>query len=321
MTDVEQKAEEARLAEEARVKEEQDAAEKLAKEEAEANAAFESGFTGKPIEPTGDATPAGEIEEEPEKPEVKPAPVVELPKLAQITEVQFQSLMANAKTVEDVKSAMEKRFNDAFGKMGGLERTLKQIQDATPVGQAISVSDEDLAELKTEFPDLTANLAKGLTRVLGKMKGTAPAPTFDPASIDERVNSLVEARVSQEREATLKAVAVERLTDRHENWREIIGPKDSTTPYRQWLAAQDPVYQATVLDSWDARVISKSIDAFHTFEKEKQKKKPASPKPNGSDARNQRLAEAVLPKGNAAPSKPQQLTAEEEFEAGFKSGR
>jgi hypothetical protein len=211
-------------------------------------------------------------------------------------------------------------YGDVYGKIGGLDRVLKQIQEATPVGQAIEVSDKDLEELKEEFPDLTAKLAKGLTRVLSKFKGTAqPGAVQTPVNTDEmfaRATQAADARVATSQEAILRKVAVDRLTDRHEDWQEVIGGSDATTPYRTWLQSQDPVYRTKIFGSWDPREIGKSIDKFKAFEEEVKKttaQAPVAP-PKGQNARSQRLAQAITPRGSAsAPVHAGELTEAEAF--------
>lgn len=326
MTPEEQAAADAKVAETA-VVEETPSAEAI-EEEQVLQAAFEAGLTGAEIEPTEKTPPADANQDTPRVEDVPnveekvetPAPVE--PVLAKITEAQFQDILAKSKTVDEVRSGMEKLRGDAFGKIGGLERVLKQLQESTPVGQAIEVTDKDLEEIREEYPDLTVKLAKVFTRVLGRFKGTgAPAPGQTDEAFAERVNSLADARVAhvlQEREERAKAEAAEALTSMHKDWREVIGPKDSDTNFRKWLKTQGQEYEEEVLDSWNPRVLSTAIRKFKTHE-ETQTKKPAPPA-NGQDARSRRLAEAIPARGGAAPpAGPQPKTLEDEFLAGLNS--
>src|SRR5437867_2061568 len=160
--------------EEQRLEAEQAAADKKAADEAVAQ--FEAGFSGTETpEPTEkkDSLPAEEVKDPDAKADeaekVKEAEVKELQeeiKLAQMTEEQLNRVLAYGNTIAEVKTAMDKQFGTAFGKMGGLERVIKDLQAATPVGQPITVTEADLTELKDEFPDVSKKLATGLTRVL-----------------------------------------------------------------------------------------------------------------------------------------------------------
>lgn len=303
--------------------------EMTAEELAEAEKAMEAGFSGTPYEaPTGDTPPAsdeppaaGEGETPPADEQAAPAetpPHVE-DDLAKISTKQFQDLIAKASTVDEIRSAVEKLRGDAFGKLGGLERTIRQLQEGTAAGEPIVVSAEDLAEVNAEYPDMGKTLAKDLTKILSKLKGTG-AKSVAPDAIIEQLTPILQQRDEAVRTA-LKAevkqeLAIEQLTERHENWREIVGPKGSNTEWRQWVNKQPAEYATTVLNSWSPSVVGKSIDKF-LAEKAKAPKPPAP-----SSGRSERLAEAAPAKGGSgAPHKPKALTPDEEFEAGFKSAR
>lgn len=296
MTPEEQAADDARVA-----------AETAEREEAEA---FEKSFAPEPTTLTTE-TPAPVVKVEEPEPVTVPEPVPEV-KYAQITEQQLSDILSTAHSVEEIKAALEKTRNDAFGEMGGLKRTLKQLQEATPAGEPIVVSAEDLAELKEEFPEMTDKMAKGLTRVLAKVKGTGKAAVLDQAALD----AAMATKLAEGRETITKEQAIERLTDKHENWREIIGPKDSPTEFRTWLKTQEAAYAATVLETWNPREVAKAIDKFQ----EHQKKKPAPPAPKPG-SRAARLEEAVPSRGNPTPATPREQTEQEAMVAGFSTGR
>lgn len=305
--------------------------EMTAEELAEAEKAMEAGFSGVDYEePTGDTPPAAQnsaIEDADatlvsdtagDAPAGETPPVEE--ELAKISAKQFQELVSKASTVDEIRSAVEKLRGDAFGKLGGLERTIRQLQDGTAAGEPIVVSAEDLAEVNAEYPDMGKTLAKDLTKILSKLKGTG-AKGLTPDVVMEQLNPLLQQRDEAVRKAVkdelAQEIAIERLTDRHENWREIVGPKGSNTEWRQWVAKQDAAYATEVLNSWNPRVVGKSIDRFL----EEKAKAPKSQTPAPS-TRSARLAEATPAKGGSgAPHKPKALTPEEELEAGFQSAR
>ena len=58
-----------------------------------------------------------------------PAPVEEVvqPKYVQITEDDFKSFQSNATSIAEMRAAYQKQFDTAFGKLGGVERTLTQL--------------------------------------------------------------------------------------------------------------------------------------------------------------------------------------------------
>lgn len=303
--------------------------EMTAEEIAEAEKAMDAGFAGTPYEePTGTTPPVSNDAQDDgaEKPVAStetPHPVETTPaveeELAKISTKQFQDLIAKAGTVDEIRSAVEKLRGDAFGKLGGLERTIRQLQEGAAAGEAIVVSPEDLAEVNAEYPDMGKTLAKDLTKILSKLKGTGPK-SVTPDAILEQLTPALQQRDAAVRAAVKEEVkqelAIEQLTERHENWREIVGAKGSNTEWRQWVAKQPPEYANLVLTSWNPNVVGKSIDKFL------EEKAKGSKNPPPSAGRSQRLAEATPAKGGSgAPQKAKALTPEEEFEAGFANAR
>lgn len=255
---------------------------------------FDSGFDDEPT-----VTPAN-VETQPAEPEV-PAP-----EYVQITKEDFERLNANATTVVELKAAMDKQFGTAFGKMGGLERTLTQLQTATPAGQSVEFTDDMAAELLEDYPDIGVGTVKALKNFAAKMKGVgAAAPQVDQGKVAE----LVESR--------LVSIQTEDLEDSFSDWREIVGTPDDhgvipNTEYRQWLAKQPEDYQRKLNGTNSAGVIARSITKFKEF---KPAPTPPSPQPS---ARKQLITEAVNPRGQGgSPSGP---TANDEFNSGFNSG-
>jgi hypothetical protein len=272
-------------------------------------AAFDEVATGQVAEPTEPAPPAAAALE----------PVVETPapETFTITKAEWDKVLADAGSVAELKQEISKRFDTTFGKMGGLERTLTQLQQATPAGQPIVVSEDDLAELKADgFPDLTKSLAAGLTRIMGKLKGTGPAaaPVDWTAQIAPIVNQAVTEQTTRFNQI-LENERIERLTDLHPNWREIAGPKDSKTEYREWLSKQAD--GSKVLESDNPREVAQSITRFLD---EKKQQAVVPPKPGA--ARSQRFADAVPAKGGSGATPANDtLTEDDAFEAAFKKGR
>lgn len=287
--------------------------------EAEAAASFAEGFNETPSSANLEEVTENPVISEPpvvtEEKEFEAPPIPEPePAYAKITDAQFRKLLDDVAGAQDARTAVEKVRGDLFGKLGGLERHIKQLQESTPVGQAIVVKAEDL-ESFSDMPDIAVKLASDLSKVLGKFKGTSPAPVvIDQEAENTRITALVENRVAKERQAIEQKFALERLADRHEDWENVVGPPTQETPFRTWLKAQGTVYETTVLQSWDPRVTSKALDTF----KAQAKKVATAPAKTVVSERAQRLAEAAPSKGHApAPPRPKGKTLEEEFNSGF----
>lgn len=280
--------------------------------------AFDSGYSGTVEEPTENPPPV-----ETPAPSETPAPVetpvsADPPVAPVVSDAQLKDLLAKVNTVDELKLAIEKLRGDAFGKVGGLERTLKQIQEATPIGQPIEVKAEDLKGIEAEFPglNLAPALAKDLTAVLSKMKGTGSAPS---GMTPDEIKAQIDAARSEGKADTValleeerKRIAIERLTDVHEDWQTVIGPPDKPSEFRTWLKGEGEAKEKAFLESWDPRLIGKTLSQF-------KEAKKAPPKPKPTDSRGQRLAEAVPAKGGGVPTSKSKVNEEElAFEAGYK---
>lgn len=258
------------------------------------------------VETTGTDGTATVAEETPEKIETpeKPAAAELDPKIVQALEV--------ISTIPDLKSTIESLRGQTFGKIGHIERVLKTLESSN---QEITVTEEDLAELRKEFPETTAALAPALTRILKRVKGGVVQV---PAQVDE--NAVLEKAATIADQIVAKRIALNDLNREHKDWQTIVGPKGSTTEFRTWVREKGEAEETRIFSSNDAAMLSGVLTEFKEFKKEKEKKanpKPAAPK---TDSRTQRLAEAVQPKGGQKPPTPKAKTDEEQMEEGYTHG-
>lgn len=297
---------------------EQKALDDAAAAEAAEAAEIESGFANEPtVTPPADEVPDQAAKDAAETAaEVEKAAAAAEVKYRQVSEKEWEELQAKVASIDSLRTEHRKELDKAFGKVGGLERTLSALQSATPAGYNVEVTDDIVADLKAEFPELGDLTLKALTKFAGKLKGTAPA-TQDPKE--------TEAIVSQR----LVAMQVEALEEDHPDWRVVVGDKDSNNEYRQWLAKQPAEYQQKLASTNSASVIAKSITRFQADAKtaadaaataaaavaaEAEKAAAAEAKKNST---RQRLAAAAAEKTTGATAAPE---SEDDFDAGFKSG-
>jgi hypothetical protein len=275
---------------------------------------FNAGFSDTPTEVTPPVTEEPKLED---KPGDEPAATKELAapetndEVVQVTKSQFEQLMGLSTQIEQIRADAQKKIDTAFGKVGGIERRLQELQSATPAGYAVEVTDDIVADLKAEFPELGDLQLGVLKKFASKLKGTSTAP-FDP----NQVVPIIEERTKQ--------LQRDILSMKHEDWEEVVGVPDANgvtpkTDYRKWLGTQSEEYRQQVGGSWDARVIAKSIDKFKAEAKVAAEKAAAeaakkTPKP-ATSARQRALESAVTPRGEGG--RPAGPTEEDEFEAGF----
>ena len=217
------------------------------------------------------------------------------PWYARVTEAQFNDLVSKANSVDTLKDEYTRKLDQAFGKIGSIQQLLAQKQAETPTGQAVEISDDDLAEL-ADFPEIAAGLKNALSKVAGKMRGTGQAPDLDSV-IAQRFDSL--------KEETTVAVETKLLSRAHRDWKETI----QTPDFQQWLSAKPQEFQTQLLSSVDSEFIGDALTEF----KESRAAKPSS----RTTARADRFAAAVNPK--SAGGNPPGRSEDDEFEAGFSS--
>lgn len=278
----------------------------------EGHAAFVDGYEGHELasahEPEADEPPET-TEAGADQPKAESVHVSDpTPTMVAITEAELAQLRASAAEVATVKDAMERQFGAAYGKMGGIERTLKELQSATPSGQPVEVTDADFQELQEEFPELAKMTMAGLNRALSRVKGTAPGPSaIDPAQIQQ----IVDERLAQEQEVHAQKV----MTWLEPNWREIVGGQYSNSAYRQWLAAQPSEYQQQMMSEMDPYAVHASIKKF------RQSTAPAPPSAAPQKAqRMQQLKAAVPSKGVAGTHTVTTPSEIDEFYNGYNTG-
>lgn len=240
--------------------------------------AFREGFSGTPAELEA-ATETPTVEEAPAEPAQEPAPVVE-PKLAAVTEDQLKQLLDGMTRIDKIESESKQHYDKVMGSVGGLQQFVKELRDATPAGQTVQISSADLEELHAEFPEMAELTAKGLNRVLSKIKGTG-APAIKP----DDLKTLVQTESASLVQAALDERELSRLAKKEKGWREIVGDPLSQTPYRQWLAQQPADYQSSINHSKDADEILESITAF----------KQAGEKPSATPSDRERRLKAAVP--------------------------
>lgn len=260
------------------------------------DAAFAAGFDGTDL-PT--ETPA-----QTENTDTPAQPEESAPKLKQITEDEFAQLQAAASQVESLKATVEKQFGTAFGKMGGIERVLSQIQSATPAGQVPQASEADFAELNADYGDVTAPMIAGLNRVLSKMRGTAA----NDDALNERIEKARQEAI-EEAQRQREADCVEAVSEEHEDWQQVLAdPK-----WKEYLQTLPEERQQRVKSSWNPVVISRAISGFKEYTKPAPK---ADPKPEQKSSRQAVLEASVNPRGTPVSKGS---SAIDEFMAGFNS--
>ena len=232
-------------------------------EEAAFAAGFDDDTTATPTE-----TPAEQQDTDTQQ-EASTAPAEPAaPEYVQLTKAERDELMG-------LRDQAQRQFGTAFGKIGGIERTLQQLNS----GAQVEISQEDIDALKDDFPPLAAALEK--VRNLRALPG---------GGVDqEQISNLVAERVS----AVKQEFELRFLAKDHPDWKQI----DADPAFAQWVAAQPDEFKQTLAQasqSYDSSVVSDAMTKF----KQSRKAAPATPAADRATAWKSRAAAAVTPRGS-----------------------
>lgn len=253
---------------------------------------FHSGFGGTNV-PLSDEidTASNETETQADDP---------VPEYVQITRQQFEDMQTRLGKIDDLQTAYAK----TSGSIGNLNQIIERLQAATPKGQKVEFTADDVADLTSEFGDeLGAAQLKVLQKISGKLNGTGAA--FDPAQVD----SVVQARIAESskglREEVSTAIRQEMLSDLHPDWTTVRG-----TP--EFLAWKDklPSDAKNTLNTTNS--VSYLAGKLTEFKDSLKKQKSATDKGN---LRQKVMASAVQPTGDGGHA--QAKSADDDFHSGF----
>lgn len=274
--------------------------------DADFNAGFDNEVLDKPtstpvLEVDNETPPVDAVVTEPVATEpAVAAPAASKPKYAKVTEEQLAQIVAQA--------ADHKRSLDtAFGKIGSLQQMIDTLKAGTVAGAQVEISAEDFAELKEEYPELTALTVKGMNKALSKMRGTGAAVA--PAQLEQIVQQRLDAETPKIRQAVEQSFELKLLSRSHNDWKDVV----ESPEYISWLAKQPETVRKAAAESWDSQVTIPIISSF------KESRKAAKAQTTqAASTRQQRLEAGVNPRGTGghAPGP----TEDDDFHAGFNSG-
>ena len=249
-------------------------------QQAQADADFAAGFdddtTATPTE-----TPAAQQDGAGQGDNGEPAQAEPAPEYVQLTKAERDELMG-------LRDQAQKQFGTAFGKIGGIERRLQELN----TGAQVEISQEDIDALKDDFPPMAAALEK--VRNLRALPGG-----LDPDKLD----SMVAERVSKlEQKLELRLLAKD-----HPDWKQI----DADPAFAAWVASQPDEFKqglAQASQAYDSAVVSEAMTKF----KQSRRTAPANTGSDPASARRSRMSAAVTPRGvggNATPNATDDLMA------------
>lgn len=250
---------------------------------------FADGFNDAP---TTTPEPASQSEQ---VAEVKaPDPV---PEYKQITQQEYETLLSRAAEIDTIKATHKQQLDTAFGKIGGIERYLSQLQ----VGGQVSVTEDDYAELKAEFGEEMARAqVAAMNRVLSRLQPSQREPGIPPErlqAIEQSTGALRSDLINAELDSIV------------DNWDQEV----KTPEFDEWMNKQTDDIKALALSS-SVRDAARMLRLYSNAKSAKAAE--LSAKAN-KQARQRQIDAAISPKGiGGNPG----ATEVDPFAAGFNEG-
>jgi hypothetical protein len=250
------------------------------------------------------------IEQEVKTPEPKPETKEEVKSLFEVTEDEFNTIRNKANLVDELNNRLTKTHDTAFGKIGQLEQTIRELKQRSDEAPARTpLTKESFSKLAEYLDD--EEMAEALAADLSSLQlgGSSSESAFDKeafnASIEEKFAAMSQefaAAYEQKADATAKDFETKLLTIQHNDWREIAASEE----FAAWKGTLKDEARETLDNAWDGVVLA---NAFTSFKQWKSKKAEVAEK------KQQRLEDGIQP---ARSSGRNQTPSDDAFNQGLK---
>lgn len=232
--------------------------------------------------------------------------------MVQVPADEYQRMLSTVATLEKQFGEHGSKIDKALGKIGGFEGFVAAMQKNTPSGEAIVLSDEDMAGLSDKFPNLSKEMQTILNTALSKVKGTGQVvQTVD----DNRISAVLQPMLEQERTRIKREMQREEVLEAHPDFDEIRISPD----FVAWKNALPEDRKAKVNNAWSPRLVIAVMDDYK--EAKKAREAPPPPAPSAKDkAREEALRAAVNPRGSGPAPGAKKTSDDEAFAAGYAEG-
>lgn len=200
-------------------------------------------------------------------------------------------LLALLNEIPERSAMTDKEIRQLHGKFGEINRVIKELQSNSGTAN-VRVTQDSLKRLNENFPEIAEMLAEDLSGISLQGGGSS----FDPEIMQQEV-----AKVRDEMNQTMQRNL---LTIQHRDWASIVGSNE----FGKWKDNLSADEQQQLNSSWDAMYLGEKITEFKAWHNKIN---------NTQQQRNQRLANAILPKTTQAASRGI-VSEEEAFAAQFR---
>jgi hypothetical protein len=186
-----------------------------------------------------------------------------------------------------------------FGKLGSLEQTIKELR-AEP--QRPELKPELFKKLYDEYPDIAESLAEDLQGILLERRVIEQQQQpFDLQPLEAAIN----ARLEQQQQQLTQEFEKRLLQKDHPDWTQVV----TSESFVEWQSKQPTEFQQQLNSTWDSAFISNALTQYKATQAAVTQKK---------EQRQQRLANAVVPKTSAPAGQRTTVNEEDAFNAGMK---
>lgn len=270
----------------------------------QAQADFNSGFTGQDVETEPAKTEATEATETTENAEAAVPPTV----LAGLTEDQVRNLLAKASEVDALKADLVNTRDTMFGRYGDINRKIGELGSKlaapAPVAGAPRFTAESFKKLRAEYGDEMAKaIAEDMNSAIGEAQQQGEPPD---------ISAMIAPHIAALRSQIKQEAAIDRMSEIRPDWtQEIISDE-----FKLFQSLLPPERRAEWESTWDHKVVSGVMSDFDKWKQGAQK--AVETKSRKVENNRNRLEAAIQPKSTT----PDHTLADDEaFNEGFKSVR
>lgn len=199
--------------------------------------------------------------------------------------------------VERMRGDFDQSLRRAYGKIGELNSTVQQLQQARGPGK---VNEQALQRLKDEYGDELAEIIPSLFLPSQDPAGSQEPSGFNPDTLRQEFNE----RLQQSIASTTDEVTVALVSALHPDWKQ----QKASPEFEEWRSTQPSDVQHTLQTSRDPAFVVQQLTAFKDWKKSKA---------SAAGSRNRRLENAIAPDGveTAGSREP---SPDDAFLAGFR---
>lgn len=267
----------------------------------------EAGFLAAFGEARADEAPAAEDEQEVEQEasdEVAKTEEAQQEVLEQVqqeaeaagySEEEVKALIAKVPEIEKMTST---EIRKVFGRIGEMNREMQELKNSIGKGGSLKLDATKLKRLNEEYPEIAQILAEDLSEAL---VGTG-AESQPAADVQEIINQ----RVAEATAQTQREMMSQLLTVYHKDWATVV----QTQEFQGWVGTLPKDEQQKISSSWDAIYLGDKLSEYKTWLASKKKV---------IQQKEERLKNAITPKGAQQKPRPAAMTEEDGFNAVFQN--